>query len=555
MTISDSEKSEKNEAHGPSGSFTSQRWLEVLLVFLVFFVAGGAPVPHVNETHYLAKAKHYWNPDWCAGDLFLESADAHLTFYWTLGLSTKWFTLPTAAWVGRLIAWALLAWSWQRLAAAVVQKPFVSVLGAMLFVWLVEQSNFAGEWVIGGIESKCIAYGFVFWAMAELANSRWQRVWPLLGVASAFHVLVGGWSVLAALAVWSCEPRNVRQPLLKMLSALMLGGILSLPGLVPGLMLTANAPNEVASEANQIYVFERLPHHLAPLTMPFTELTRKVLRFGALVLVYGLLWWTIRRGNAVQSKSTENKALVRIMRFGWASLLIWALGMLWHIAAWNHPPVAASLLKFYWFRLADVAVPVGVALAACALLTEIHLQKARLAVWCGILVFLLPSWNLVTASTNRWFDNTPPADSKLRRPSDWIEACRWIRKHTPVDATFAIPRMAQSFKWYAHRADLCNWKDVPQDAASMVLWWQRYRDLFTYIDEFGNRVYYATLGDLGIARIRELADEYSFDYVVAKQYPPLQLPTIYSNAGYTVYQLKASQGDAHLTEGQPNPNE
>ena len=46
----------------------SHKWLEITLIFIVFFVAGGAPVPHVNETHYLAKAKQYWQPDWCEGD-------------------------------------------------------------------------------------------------------------------------------------------------------------------------------------------------------------------------------------------------------------------------------------------------------------------------------------------------------------------------------------------------------------------------------------------------------------------------------------------------------
>ena len=31
---------------------------------------------------------------------------------------------------------------------------------------------------------------------------QWSRVWLLLGAASAFHVLVGGWAVVAALVAW-----------------------------------------------------------------------------------------------------------------------------------------------------------------------------------------------------------------------------------------------------------------------------------------------------------------------------------------------------------------
>ena len=45
------------------------RWLaivEVVLIFAVFFLHGAWPVPDVNEPHYLSKAKHYWDPNWCA---------------------------------------------------------------------------------------------------------------------------------------------------------------------------------------------------------------------------------------------------------------------------------------------------------------------------------------------------------------------------------------------------------------------------------------------------------------------------------------------------------
>ena len=73
-------------AHSPR-----RAWLEVALVFVVCFVAGGAPAPHVNEAHYLAKAKHYWQPDWCPHDPFLESGNAHLTFTWTVGWWTSGF--------------------------------------------------------------------------------------------------------------------------------------------------------------------------------------------------------------------------------------------------------------------------------------------------------------------------------------------------------------------------------------------------------------------------------------------------------------------------------
>ena len=67
------------------------RFLVIAAVFLSFTLDSFAryPIPGPNESHYLCKAKHYWNPEWCARDLFLSSSNAHLVFYQTFGLLTR----------------------------------------------------------------------------------------------------------------------------------------------------------------------------------------------------------------------------------------------------------------------------------------------------------------------------------------------------------------------------------------------------------------------------------------------------------------------------------
>ncbi len=107
---------------------------EVGLIFLIFFIQGAWPVPGVNETHYLTKAKHYWNPSWCPGDLFLDSLDAHQVFYWTCG----WLTSLAQPDSHRLVRpagdLALLACAWRRLSFVLVPRPLFAVLSAALFV-------------------------------------------------------------------------------------------------------------------------------------------------------------------------------------------------------------------------------------------------------------------------------------------------------------------------------------------------------------------------------------------------------------------------------------
>src|SRR6187551_2876956 len=109
------------------------RLAEIALIVLLFFLFAGGEPPGINESHYLCKAKHYWNPDWCREDFFLQSTDAHATFYWTFGWLTKFASLANAAWIGRAITWLLQAWAWQRLSGALIRRPLFSLFSAGLF--------------------------------------------------------------------------------------------------------------------------------------------------------------------------------------------------------------------------------------------------------------------------------------------------------------------------------------------------------------------------------------------------------------------------------------
>ena len=123
-------------------------------------------------------------------------------FYFSVGWLALILTPTAFAWTVRLLTWALLAWSWQRLSRAVVPKAWASVLTATLFVFLLQHYNMAGEWVVGGAEAKGFSFALVFLALEALVEGYWNRMWLLLGLASAFHILVGGWAAVAAGSAW-----------------------------------------------------------------------------------------------------------------------------------------------------------------------------------------------------------------------------------------------------------------------------------------------------------------------------------------------------------------
>lgn len=523
-------------------------WLELAVIFMIFFIEGGAAAPHVNETHYLAKARHYWDPSFCPGDFFLDSSDAHVAFYWTVGWLTKWLSLPAVAWIGRIAAWALLAVGWQRLVRAVTAAPWAAALSAALWVALIYKTNFAGEWAVGGIEGKSFAYGFVLLGFAALVRGEWRTPWLWFGAAAAMHVLVGGWAGAIALGVWLTEPREQRSRLTSMLPAMVGGAVVALPGLLPALALERGVDRAVAVEAAQIYVFDRLPHHLAPLTLPAEEFERRIVGFGALGVAFLILWqWAVRCGEGTDA-SARSEPLLRVFRLAAFALLASVAGLFieWLLA--DRPADAARLLRYYWFRQADIVVPMAVAIGAAVVLTA-NWRRPRWLAIAATVGAVLGGWHLIALAVDRWQRPWPPATRKLDDLASWQEACRWVRDHAPADAVCLAPRDAQSFKWYAERADVVNWKDVPQDAAGVVEWRRRLHDVYPVVDGGAGPYTLGSPEQWGARRVREVAERYGARYVVARSLPALPLKRVFpveldrDADWYAVYDLEPEGGE------------
>ena len=96
---------------------------------------------------------------------------------------------------------------------------------------------------------------------------------------------------------------------------------------------------------------------------------------------------------------------------------------------------------------------------------------------------------------------------------DWQEACLWASddRNMPPTARFITPRMAQTFKWYAHRAEVATWKDMPQDAKELVQWRTRIQDLFHDTDGSDPRLSLARIAQ----RIRRRTDRTTWQKIQA----------------------------------------
>jgi hypothetical protein len=516
---------------------------EVVWIFLIFFLFAGSAPPDVGESHYLTKARHYWQPQWCAGDLFLDSRDAHGVFYWTFGWVTRFCSLEATAWIGRAVTWLLLAWSWQRLSWAMVPRALASLLSAGLMLLFLRNMHLAGEWVVGGVEAKGFAYVLVFLALEAIVRNRWQASLLLAGAAGAFHVLVGGWTAIAIGLAWLVT-RN-RPRLVSLLPAAAGGLVLALPGLIGAIALNWGVPKEIAREAARIYVFDRLSHHLVFHSLAPSFITR----FQVLLVLWVCLTWLLR----------GEQPLLRLQKVVAGAVVIGLAGVVidqWYVFVgrsseqWRAELAAAQLLRYYWMRMSDSLVPVGVSLGIMAGLAKIHSSRPNLAFWLSVAACVAAALNLADIGYTRSVQERLPPAIRQSRPTndssiearlwfrDWQAVCRWVAENAPPDAVFLTPREQQTFKWYAGRAEVANWKDVPQDARGLIAWKQR-------IDDIYPRSHRNDLAEFSDVELVALAHKYGAGFIVldkTRSQRRLGLRRLYprfreDNPSFEVYQL------------------
>lgn len=555
-------------ASGPSaapsvaGCSRGQFWIAVLLVFAAFAAYGiiRTPIPGANEPNYLSKAKNFWEPTWCSRDLYLQSGNSHWVFYATWGALTKVLTLEQTAWLGRIVVWFLLAIGWVRMTVPLAGGRAGSVVAACLFLaWSAfTHTNFAGEWVIGGVEGKGFAYAFLWMGIGALFQDRRREAAIWTGLAISYHPVVGMWGLLCAIAAvatiswgdfWlrtSKKNITVVSPARELpnwprgiLAWLVPGTCLvlaSLPGFIPALaVLTENPGPDLARQADELQIFVRLRHHLDPTTFSaYAYQTSTVL----------LTLWLLLLGRTAHTWPQRWFA-----RYVTASIVIAVGGVLlaWgHLAAreygiaWFLP--FGRFLKFYFFRTADLLIPIAVALQLATLLEQWRqrtvaaggsLPAVRRFAPTGICAIA------ITFALLKPYPPPPPGTPLIVTPqflSDWTAACQWINKNTPRDALFLIPRYNRNFKWYAERAEYFSYKDMPQDAVRL-LEWNRRRLL---LDDWGSHHF---LGDRSTREeLRNLAavagpdhPDYAIFYSWLKV---VDQPPLYRNGSFAIYALE-----------------
>ncbi len=564
-------------------------FVDFIGVFCVFFVYAGSCVPAINEPHYWTKAAHFWNINFGKGDLFLESGDAHWLFFASFGYLTQCMPIAWAVWTGRFITWLFLAIGWTMLGRSLwfdgrnQQIPLVATCFGLVWLAGLHYGHWAGEWVVGGCESKGIAYALIFAGIAFAIRQHWTLAWALLGGAAAYHVVTGIW-VIACLAVVSFVIDFVNthkftpesssfQGLLGWFAIHRTGWAVCLVGIivgaVPAVAIDWGTDPVLASESAVKQVYTRLGHHLAPTRFSWIRWQDFGIQLvcACIVILMAIRsnWQaddTREESNTLEASSKisqEKTAFPRGMQFvvgcGLFGFAVAMFGLFIDLAfGWAFPRITSKILRFYLFRWNDVAMPmmIGslvVSFAYGRLSFTPNPSRARWVAWgCTI----VPGLVLLAYRFEANINETIPAGDKahfvaksdsesdqIKQYQDWLRVCEWIRLHADSESLWLTPRRQQSFKWRTGRPELACWKDAPQNAEALVEWSQRLSDAYKFDKT-------KILQPWTTEKLWELQSKYGIRYVlldrrVAGQITP-SLPILYPsqnelNDTFAVFEL------------------
>lgn len=504
-----------------------------------------------NEIDILPLAKQYANPNWVPGDWYLNQSPGYrLIFQILIGKSiVAWGFLATSI-LGRILCYCLIA-----LGLVLIKRKLGLSLPLLLlavFVFMTNQSFAAGELIVSGLQPKVVSYGFVLLAIGVMLNESYYWMALMLGLATSFHVLVGGWSflILLGLIVLKWDTCNITlRNFLGIFFIYLIGSSLSIKAVLEQLF---NPNPESPIPASYIYVFLRLPHHLNPLSWS-SDWWMKLTIYLSVFITTTIVLRRIQQNSDVNHKSIyeiSEKYInsTKLFELTIISLIPFILGIA--IAPFDSN---GNFLQYYPFRVGSAILPLNTCLLFACLLERIFVGKKRQLLLLGSILILSFLMAKPTITFKNQLLSLSQFPSKLQGVSlEEKSLCTWVRGHVSRDAiVISPPGSFESFTWLAERPTIAKFKLFPQNKLGILEWYERMRNLsgnnpsilpiisqdlkikakgFKLREVLDNGYY-----SLTTAQVNSLMAKYHTGYFVTNAKHQLDLPIIYRNSQYIIY--------------------
>ncbi|MDJ0568943.1 MAG: hypothetical protein QNJ53_07830 [Pleurocapsa sp. MO_192.B19] len=497
-----------------------------------------------NEIDVLPLARHFADPDWLPNDWYLDRRAGYRWLFQILAgwLTTHWGFLATSI-IGRLFCYFLSAIGIVLLGQKLgLSMPFV-LLATALFCGVEEgykQGAIAYEWMIGGFEAKAIAYGLILIAIPLLLARSYFLVILLLGWATSFHILVGGWAFLTTVA-WVCLRYPTRFPRFKKAILLLITYILgSCWAIIPVIgQLSEPVPDSII-KPSYIYVFLRLSHHLNPLSWGWLWIAPAVYLLILLVSMYLLKKQAQNRKYFLPIDTNRQE----LGEFALISLIPFIIGIA--IAPWD---TQGQWLQYYPFRFGDVMLPFATCFLGVCLVEHgwNSNHQGLKSSYCITLLYCAIGFQSIFFTQQVLDLANFPAKQQNVTP-EWKTMTTWIRNHTPQDAVIISSPVEQTnFSWLTERSTIAKFKLLPQTKAAIIEQYQRWDDLSgnhilgAYVasgkvsKQKTQKILEQGYNNLTTAQVKQLMSKYDANYIVTKSKHQLNLEVVYRHPPYTLY--------------------
>ncbi|MEM7161825.1 MAG: hypothetical protein AAF487_05220 [Bacteroidota bacterium] len=477
----------------------------MLLNFIALPLSGG-------ESQYLSFAKQYMNPEWIPGSFSLsEFPGTRIFFQYIFGWPLHYLDIETASILYRAFNFFLIAFPLAKIFRKLT-LPFIPSL-FMFQIFLSGQSLMAKEWMIGTFEPKTIAYVFFLWAFYFFLQKK--RMACILSALAAcfFHVIVGGWFLIALLivAVWNGSWKKYIKASIVLL-------LLFAPFLFY-LSPLFSSPDSLNGElsANHIYVYFRLPHHLG--------IAKSLDYFLSIHLsnsILTLLFFTL--GILAHKKKVQaDLSPWIIVGFG-ISMLYIALAF---IDSFLLNQAGSLGLKYYPFRLNSFAYLLFLMLASLFIvrLKIFDLHKKRLHV-----LFLSTCVLFSVVRCYKGFERK----AEFASMKQYHDMCKHAENISQKGDVFLFnAREAYGWKYYnfsvfSNRENYSIYKFVPAETIKLMKWYERIQKQKDF--KRGDRA-----PDI-------FFEKESIDFLINEE--PLDHPSFkleYQNAEYYLYSFKGDR--------------
>ena len=401
-----------------------------------------------NENVFLLGARARVDADFLPGDVFLHAtAPVRALSEWFAAPWVLWLPLVVATLCLRLVIYAAFAGGLVSVVRQLRLNPWL--VAAIVVVMVRFPSFLAGEWMVGGVEAKAMAYPAVLLGLGAALGNRWVWAGLFLGLATSFHLLVGAWSSLAILGALQWRGIGLDR-LVKAGVAWLVGASIAIYGV---LRVRGADPATEGFPVTELVVYFRNPHHMA-LGWDLQ------IWLWALPVVAGVLAMI---GVLSSKRSLDSER--RLARF---ALLVIAPFFVGILAA--RMPGGASFLRLYPFRGEALFLLISalvVAARVCRLLPGSLVRRGSvLAV--GVLVVGLA----VQVLPNQW--STLDAElGSYERASANAAAWQWVRDNVPQDAVVLCAPDNGEARHRMQRAVVVTFKGLPASGGGIERWYRR----------------------------------------------------------------------------------